>query len=123
MFARCFIYKRAHIRMCMYIQTYIYIGRSVYTMHYRGGRGGRFARLAMHIHTRPMVSAHGTAAARAICSRIEAHAKEKQTALRPVSWGTVYLGLKYAVCKVYSLVFFLVYDFRVYLRSLYIFMS
>ena len=37
---RAFLYVRAYMRMCMYIQTYIYIGRSVYTIHYRGGRGG-----------------------------------------------------------------------------------
>ena len=41
MFARYQTNARTHTRVCMYIQTYIYIGRSVYTMHYKeGGCGG-----------------------------------------------------------------------------------
>ena len=51
MFARSLIYMRAHIRMCMYIQTYIYIGRSVYTIH-KGGCGGNFAPMVCALCTR-----------------------------------------------------------------------
>ena len=62
----------------------------------------------------PMVHCAGRAAARK---------RKTDRNLQPVSCGDLCPLLKYAVCKVYSLVFFLVYDFRVYLRSLYFGMS
>ena len=107
MYARCLAYRRAHIRMCIYIQTYIYIGRSVYTMHHiEGGAGGDLPPMvcasctrapavgvpvdAMHIHTRSMVCAHGIAAARAICSPLRLSA--------PCRWYIVPVAIAEAVC-------------------------
>ena len=57
------------------------------------------------------------------CTMVEPQRKRKQTAICSLFLLGGLDRLKYAVCKVYSLVFFLVYDFSIYLCGLYVRMS